>query len=100
MAGTNLRLYDDQHVYIAIFRCPKCNRPCPTYVVTNGPYLSEQLAVHNFLAQCDCGWESVQSGNLAVQISQLEWNFQMYYDPHTWNIAPLPTAGQESQTED
>jgi hypothetical protein len=89
------RKVDNPSLALVVFRCLRCNLPCTKYIITHGPFSDVSIKEHPFEPVCECGWSLPMTGAEATHILRVEWNFEMYYDPHNLGILPL-----ESEADD
>ena len=69
--------------YVAIFRCPECNRACASAVNQGEMTQAELKGDLRFWVQCLCGWSAQLPGAQAEggDIRQVPWTHEIYLCP-------------------
>ena len=66
-------------VYLAIFRCEKCNRPCPAVAINDKtiPPIELQQTVFPFRCWCNGLVEQRRGNRTEVEIRLVPWNHEI-----------------------
>jgi hypothetical protein len=68
-------LIADAHIYVAIFRCERCNQPVTSHVISQGHFPDCDLMDRPFYALCECKWSAMKRGSEAIHLFPIEWSF-------------------------
>jgi len=66
------------HVYVAIFRCPRCDGPMSSIFGSNRPYSQTELYDRLLSAFCAiCAYREEKKGSHAEAIMPIEWTHKI-----------------------
>ena len=70
-------------VYLAVFRCENCNRPCPSVAVSDKSLGILELEQTAFSFRCRCNdlIEQRHGDQTAIEIQQVPWNYDIHSLP-------------------
>jgi hypothetical protein len=66
-------------VYLAVFRCGHCSRPCPAVVISDRTLSPIELQQTVFAFRCRCNdlVEQRRGSQTELEIQQLPWNYEI-----------------------